>query len=97
MADIQLSPQLFKDIQQAVETQHPGADTGVVMQYLAAVTGYLLGNDKGMEKAAKDQMMEELCAFSQHVYSDLQSRHQQAAAAPPVAGNAFGYWNPPKK
>ena len=48
MADIQLSSQLFQDIQQAVERQEPGADQGVVMQYLAAVMGYLL-NKKARE------------------------------------------------
>lgn len=93
MADIQLSSELFQDIQAAVEKQHPGADAGTVMQYLAAVTGYLLGSERNMDKPAKDAFLEELCGFSQHVYSDLQARQEQQAAA---AQSAFGYWNPPK-
>lgn len=94
MADIQLSSQLFQDIQQAVEKQHPGADVGVTLQYLAAVTGYLLGSERSMEQNEKDAFMKELCGFAEHVYSDLQSRQQQQAAA--ASSSAFGYWNPPK-
>jgi len=93
MADIQLSSQLFQDIQEAVVKQHPGADPGVVMQYLAAVCGYMLGSERNMDKPAKDAFLEELCGFAQHVYSDLQSRQEQQAAA---AKSAFGYWHPPK-
>ena len=39
MAEIQLSSELFQDIQQAVERQEPGADIGRVLQYLAANAG----------------------------------------------------------
>lgn len=91
MADIQLSPQLFQDIQAAVSKQHPDADVGVVLQYLAAVSGYMLGSERGMDKAAKDAFMQELCGFAEHVYNDLQNRHEQQKAK---AEAAFGYWNP---
>ena len=93
MADIQLSSELFQDIQAAVIKQHPDADNGTVMQYLAAVTGYLLGSERNMDKSAKDAFMDELCGFAGHVYNDLQTRQDQQAAA---AKSAFGYWNPPK-
>jgi hypothetical protein len=46
-----------------------------------------------MEKAAKDEFLKELCGFAEHVYSDLQNRQEQQAAA---AKSAFGYWTPPK-
>ncbi len=94
MADIQLSSQLFQDIQQAVQRQHPEADQAVVMQYLAAVMGYMLGSQRDMPAADRDAFMDELCAFARHVYEDLAQRQQQqtqAASAP-----AFGYWIPPK-
>ena len=94
MADIQLSSQLFQDIQQAVQRQDPEADPGVVMQYLAAVMGYMLGNQRGMPAADRDAFMDELCGFARHVYQDLTQRQQQQTQRP--AGQAFGYWVPPK-
>jgi hypothetical protein len=95
VADIQLSSQLFQDIQQAVQRQAPDADPGVVMQYLAAVMGYMLGSQRGMPAAERDEFMEELCGFARHVYQDLAQRQQQQPRAP--SGQAFGYWVPPKK
>jgi hypothetical protein len=94
MAEIQLSSQLFQDIQQAVARQHPGADQGTVMQYLAAVMGYMLGNQRQMSDPQKAEFMDELCGFARHVYQDLakQAQQQQAAQA-----QAFGYWEPPKQ
>lgn len=94
MADIQLSSQLFQDIQQAVQRQDPDADQGVTMQYLAAVMGYMLGSQRDMSAADRDAYMDELCGFARHVYEDLAQRQQQQAQAP--AGQAFGYWTPPK-
>jgi len=94
MADIQLSSRLFQDIQQAVQRQDPEADQGAVMQYLAAVMGYMLGNQRGMPAAERDAFMDELCGFARHVYQDLAQREQQQGRAP--AGQAFGYWVPPK-
>jgi len=94
MADIQLSSQFFQDIQQAVQRQDPEADQGVVMQYLAAVMGYMLGNQRGMPAADRDAFMDELCGFARHVYEDLAQREQQQTRRP--AGQAFGYWVPAK-
>lgn len=93
MADIQLSSQLFQDIQAAVTRQHPGADQGTVMQYLAAVMGYLLANQKGMDDAQKTEFLDDLCGFARHVVEDMtrgQAEQQQAQS------QALGYWNPPK-
>jgi hypothetical protein len=94
VADIQLSSQLFQEIQQAVQRQDPQADQGVVMQYLAAVMGYMLGSQRGMQAAERDAFMDELCAFARHVYGDVAQQQQQAQRP---AGQAFGYWEPPKK
>ena len=46
MSGIQLSPELIDSLRRAVSRQSPEAaqDDGVRMQYLAAVTGYLLGS-----------------------------------------------------
>lgn len=94
MADIQLSSQLFQDIQQAVQRQDPQADQVVVMQYLAAVMGYMAGSQRSMPSKERDALMEELCGFAHHVYDDLSQSQQQQAQRP--AAQAFGYWEPPK-
>jgi len=95
MADIQLSSQLFQDIQQAIQRQDPKADQAAVMQYLAAIMGYMLGSQRDMDPRDSDALMDELCGFARHVYGDLvQSQQQQAQRS---AGQAFGYWIPPKK
>ena len=95
MADIQLSSQLFQDIQSAVQRQAPDADPGVVMQYLAAVVGYMLGNQRGMSDADREGFLDELCGFMRHVYQDVVQQQQQQQASP-TSGQAFGYWEPPK-
>lgn len=94
MADIQLSSELFQDIEQAVLKQQPDADQGVVMQYLAAIMGYMLGSQRGMQANDRNAFMDELCAFARHVFEDVGSQHQQQQSAVP-AGQAFGYWEPP--
>lgn len=95
MADIQLSSQLFQDIQQAVQRQDSQADQVVVMQYLAAVMGYMAGSQRSMSAAERDALMEELCGFAHHVYDDLSQSQQQQVERP--AAQAFGYWEPEKK
>ncbi|MGB5640572.1 MAG: hypothetical protein WBM63_15750 [Sedimenticolaceae bacterium] len=97
MADIQLSSQLFQDMTQAVLRQDPQADQAVVMQYLAAVMGYMLGSQREMQEADRDALMEELCGFTHHVYGDVVRQQQQQKQQQPPSGNAFGYWTPPKK
>jgi hypothetical protein len=99
MADIQLSSQLFQEIQQAVLKQEPQADQVIVIQYLAAVMGYMLGSQKGVPDAERDALMEELCDFAHHVYQDVVEQQRQAQQQPqtrPPSGQAFGYWLPPK-
>ena len=94
MSDIQLSSQLFQDMQQAVQRQVPDADQGVVLQYLAAVMGYMLGSQRNMSAAARDEFLEELCGFARHVYQDVSQQQQQQQQAPAASGQAFGYWEP---
>ncbi len=95
MSDIQLSPQLLQDIQQAVLKQHADADPGVVLQYLAAATGYLLAQQRGLSDEDKAGYLDELAAFSRHVLEDVQQRARQQSQA--VAAKAFGFWEPPKR
>jgi hypothetical protein len=93
VAEIQLSSQLFQDIQEAVKRQVPDADQGTVMQYLAAVMGYMLGSQHSMPAGDRDEFMDELCGFARHVYMDVVGQQQQRANPP--SGPAFGYWKPP--
>ena len=96
MSEIKLSPQLFDDVQQAV-IQHDAEaakDVGLLLQYLAAVTGYLLGSQE-FERAHKDAFLKELGGFTQHVMDDTDKKMQPPS--PPPAGNAMGYWEPPAK
>ena len=97
MADIQLSSQLFQDIQAAVLRQEPDADPGVVMQYLAAVMGYMLGSQRDMAMSDREAYMDDLCAFARHVFGDLAQQQTESRVQPPGGqATAFGYWNPPK-
>ncbi|MEN8174266.1 MAG: hypothetical protein ABFS23_00795 [Pseudomonadota bacterium] len=95
MAGIQLSQQLFDDIQQAVLRQEPEAekDQGLVMQYLAALIGYQLGN-QDLPREHKDAFLEELTGFVRHVYEDTQARTEERQRS--QASQAFGYWVPSK-
>ncbi len=92
MSEIQLSPQLFQDIQQAVARQEPDADSGMVMQYLAAVMGYLLGSQKDLTDQQRGEYLDELCGFARHVADDVGAQNRQRQQAP--AADAFGYWDP---
>ena len=95
MADIQLSSQLLQDIQDAVTKQHPDADQATVMQYLAAVTGYLLATQSEMSEQGRSKFLDDLCSFARHVVEDVsRSQAQKQAAAAPAPG--VGYWEPPQ-
>lgn len=92
MADIQLSPQLLQDMQSTVERHHPGADLSVTLQYLAAVTGYMLASQPQIEAHEQRRFLEDLCQFASKVHGDvLGQREQQQAAA---QQSAFGIWEP---
>ena len=94
MSDIQLSPELFQTIQQAIIKQEPEAqqDPSLMMQYLAALMGYILGSQQ-MPTNTKESFIEELADFARHVMRDADAKVQQQRQA--QAANAFGYWNPP--
>ena len=96
MSEIQLSPQLFQEIQQAVIKQSPdaGQDPGVMMQYLGAVTGYILGSQK-MTRSDKDAFLDELVGFIGHVMDDTDRKMEAQKTA--QTASAFGYWEPPKE
>lgn len=95
---LNLSRELVQSVMRALQ-QHDGRarDPRLGAQYLAALTGLLIGNGSG-EAARKRELLDELSAFSRHVLEDVLA---QAAArpAPPAADpdQAFGVWKPPAK
>ncbi len=93
MSDLKLSASLVRDIQ-ALLVQHDEAarDPGVASQYLCAVTGFLLGQ-QDMPDEQKDEVLEQLAAFMQHVANDVSQQRKQAPPAPPPQ-EAFGIWKP---
>ncbi len=97
MSDIQLSGELMREVQAAVRKHAPDADLGEIMQYLAALIGYMLGSHTA-ELEAKRDYIDQLDRFAREVMEDTHQRmeqHQQQAPAA-AADNAFGYWTPPK-
>jgi hypothetical protein len=94
MSEIKLSPRLFDDVQQAVIRHDAAAadDVGLLLQYLGAVTGYMLGSQQ-FGRQHKEAFLRELSGFVHHVMDDTDKKLQ--SAPPPSAGGAFGYWEPP--
>ena len=95
MSGIQLSQELFDGLRHVVARQSPEAreDDGVVMQYLAAAVGYMLAGQQ-IDTARKREFLDELLAFSRHVFDDTEQHIQARRQA--RSTSAFGYWEPPK-
>jgi len=90
MADLKLSQQLIDNIQKViVDADTEAQDAAVSLQYLAAVTGFILGS-QNMQKNEKDEFLDQLYAFSKHVLDDVCKQ----ATPPAAAANAFGTWKP---
>ena len=95
MSQLNLSTQLVRQIQQAL-VQHDEAaeDPGVASQYLAAIVGFLLGQ-QDMPAAQKREILDELAAFTSHVANDVDQQRRQPP--PPPQQEAFGIWKPPAR
>ncbi len=94
MAQLKLSAQLVQQMQQMLMDHDPAAqDPGVASQYMAAVIGFLLGQ-QDMQGDQKQEILEELAAFMTHVANDVEQQKQQTPPAPPPQ-EAFGIWKPP--
>lgn len=93
MAQLQLSTQLISQVCEVLEKSDPTAeDPGIASQYLAAITGFLLGQQE-MPMSQKQEIAEELSAFIMHVVKDVEQQKQQQPAPPPAA-DASGVWKP---
>lgn len=88
MSRLQLSDTLVDSIQDLLGGHDERArDPGIAIQYLAAVIGYMVGRQE-MPAAAKDDVLEQLAAFSQHVMQDVDRERNTA----PPSEEAFGIW-----
>ena len=89
MSQLKLSTQLVRQVPEfLIQHDENAQDPGVASQYLCAVVGCLLGQQK-MPESQKEQILEQLFAFTRHVAQDIA---QQVAAPPPQA--EVGIWKP---
>jgi hypothetical protein len=88
MSQLQLSGPLIKSIRDLLSQHDPAAeDPGVASQYLSAVIGFLLGQED-MPDAQKQEILDELMAFAQHVAADVQRQKSERTQS------ASGVWKP---
>lgn len=92
MSELQLSNELVRSVQTALEAHDERArDPGIMVQYLAALTGFVLGQ-QNMDTASKHGLLGQLSAFSKNVLDDV-----SGPDTPPPAQEAFGIWRAPRK
>ncbi len=88
MSQLQLSGKLIKEIRDVISEHDAAAsDPGVASQYLSAVIGFLLGQED-MPEQQKQDILEELMAFANHVASDVQRQKSSQTQ------QASGVWKP---
>lgn len=95
MSELQLSATLVQQIQDVI-TKHDesASDPGVTSQYLAAIIGFLLGQ-QSISEQQKTDIIDNLSAFMKHVADDVAKQsQQQAPPPPPPPQEAFGIWKP---
>lgn len=93
MSEMKLSQELIASLQQTVAAHDKSAeDTGVMLQYLAAVIGFHMGH-ANMADDQKNEFSEQLFAFAKHVQQDIEGQQKKAAPAP-APEEAFGIWRP---
>lgn len=89
MSTIQLSDDLLNDIQDALIRHDPATeDAGISIQYLAALTGFILSRFPNHDLEQKKQILEHLHEFALHVLTDSSPAEEEPA------NEAFGVWKP---
>ena len=104
---ISLSDELIHNIMHLVMDHDPAAQQDMIraLQYLAAVTGYLVADYPGPEEQ-RNELLEHLHQFATHVANEKASSKQQQPAQPASAtapagktmqdenNPAMGVWKP---
>ena len=89
MSTIQLSDDLLNGIQDILLKHDPATqDAGISIQYLAAISGYILSQFPNHSLDEKKQILKHLHDFSVHVLEDSTPEEK------PAANDAFGIWKP---
>lgn len=91
MSEMQLSQEMIQAVQDIIVARDPQArDAGITAQYLSAIIGVLLGSQR-MPRSDKEEILEQLHAFSRQVMEDIERQQQPDTPAPDAA---FGIWRP---
>jgi hypothetical protein len=94
MEQIKLSKDLIKALQNVlVSIDQRAADPYIMVQYLAATMGYLVGR-QDIPLSRKQEICEELNAFNQHVMEDIDQTIQKQKQQQQASQEAFGIWKP---
>jgi hypothetical protein len=94
MEQIKLSENLVKELQNVlVSIDHRAADPYIMVQYLAATMGYLVGR-QDIPLSRKQEICEELNAFNTHVMEDINQTIQKQKQQQQASQEAFGIWKP---
>jgi hypothetical protein len=90
MSTIRLSEDLLREVQEVLQRHDDAAaDSGIGVQYLAAVIGFLTSNFP-VEPAQQQDFLRQLFDFAEQVRAD----HSGGAAYDPANDPAFGVWKP---
>ncbi|EHQ51048.1 hypothetical protein ECTPHS_00065 [Ectothiorhodospira sp. PHS-1] len=92
---LQLSGELVQQLQEVLATHDPRCgDPLVAVQYMAAVTGYLLACQHVPDDRRRE-FLEQLQAFMGSVFEDVVAQQRQVPPEPAHAPQeAFGIWRP---
>ena len=89
MSQLKLSTQLVSQMHQfLIQHDENAQDPGVAAHYMCAIAGCLPG-EQDMPESQKEEMLEQLFAFTRHVTQDIA---QQVRTPPPK--DALGIWKP---
>ncbi len=93
MEQLKLSDKLVEELRRVlVSVDNRASDPYVMVQYLAAIIGYLVGRQE-ISMAQKSEIHEELSAFAKYVMDDIDQTLRQRKQQPSPS-EAFGIWRP---
>lgn len=91
MSELNLSHEFLKKIEQIlIDNDSEAQDKVTQAQYLSVLMG-LVVSDIAAPEDRLSELMEQLCAFSTHVFDEEINKKQPP---PPPPQDAFGVWRP---